>query len=60
MYGLKSATHTGRVLAVDYSVEYLGKEHMPYVWIAIGSMILYVLGIPFFVYKEVVFHFFFC
>ena len=49
VYGLKSATHTGRVLAVDYSVEYLGKEHMPYVWIAIGSMILYVLGIPFFV-----------
>jgi hypothetical protein len=44
--GLKSATHSGRVLAMDYSVEAFGEDHMPYVYVTILCMFVYVLGIP--------------
>ena len=44
--GLASATHSGQVLAVDYSVEAYGKQHQPYVFLCIVCMVVYVLGIP--------------
>ena len=44
--GLESSTHTGYVLAVDYSVEAFGTEHQPYVILCIVCMVVYVLGIP--------------
>ena len=44
--GLASATHSGQVLAVDYSVEAFGEEHQPYVILCIVCMVVYVLGIP--------------
>ena len=34
------------VLAVDYSVEYLGEHHMPYVYLAVTCMVIFVVGIP--------------
>jgi len=45
--GLRSeGVHSGRVLAVDYSVEAFGTHHMPYVYFAIAGMVIFVLGIP--------------
>ena len=44
--GLASSTHSGVVLAVDYSVEAFGETHMPYVYLTIVCMIVFVLGIP--------------
>ena len=44
--GLKSSTHTGSVLAVDYSVEAFGDEHQPFVILCIVSMVIFVFGIP--------------
>ena len=34
------------VLAVDYSVKAFGEEHMPFVFLAIGCMVVYVVGVP--------------
>lgn len=44
--GLKSSSHSGNVLAVDYSIEAFGSEHQPYVILVAGGMIVYVIGIP--------------
>jgi len=44
--GLASATHSGDVLSVDYSIEAFGPTHMPYVYLAIVAMVVFVLGIP--------------
>ena len=44
--GLASTTHSGVVLAVDYSVEAFGETHMPYVYLTIVCMVVFVLGIP--------------
>ena len=44
--GLATATHSGRVLAVDYSVEAFGKEHMPFVFLALAGFGVYVVGVP--------------
>ena len=48
--GLASPTHSGRVLAVDYSVEAFGEHHMPFVYLTVVSMVVYVLGVPLCVY----------
>ena len=49
--GLKSeGGHSGDVLAVDYSVEAFGTHHMPYVYLAIAGMVVFVIGIPFSVF----------
>ena len=37
----------GNVLAVDYSVEAFGAKHMPYVFLTIAGVVLYVIGVPF-------------
>ena len=37
--GLKSSSHSGNVLAVDYSIEAFGSEHQPYVILVAGGMI---------------------
>jgi len=34
------------VLAVDYSINAFQEQHMPYVFLTIGCMVVYVLGIP--------------
>ena len=44
--GLVSATHSGDVLSVDYSIEAFGPTHMPYVYLAIAATVVFVLGIP--------------
>merc|ERR1711865_226601 len=46
VYGLKSETHSGKVLAVDYAVEAFGSKHMPYVFLTIAGVVLYVIGVP--------------
>ena len=38
------------VLAVDYSINAFQEEHMPYVFLTIGCMVVYVLGIPMLVF----------
>jgi hypothetical protein len=48
--GFDSDTHSGTVLAVDNNIEYLGAVHMPYVYLTIASMVLYVLGVPLMVF----------
>ena len=35
-----------KVLAVDYSINAFQEQHMPYVFLTIGCMVVYVLGIP--------------
>ena len=49
VYGLKSDTHSGKVLAVDYAVEAFGSKHMPYIFLTIPGFVLYVIGVPLFV-----------
>ena len=44
--GLRSASHSGKVLAIDYGIEAFGTEHQPYVILFIACMVIYVLGIP--------------
>jgi hypothetical protein len=44
--GLVSATHSGDVLSVDYSIEAFGPTHMPYVYLTIAATVVFVLGIP--------------
>ena len=46
MIGLDSATHSGTVLAADYSIEYMGTQHMPYVYFVVVCMVVFVVGIP--------------
>jgi hypothetical protein len=48
--GFESDTHSGTVLAVDNNIEYLSAVHMPYVYLTIASMVLYVLGVPLMVF----------
>ena len=44
--GLAGDHHSGVVLAYDYSVEAFKETHMPYIYLTIASMLIYVLGIP--------------
>ena len=44
--GLESATHSGRVLAVDYSVEAFGDAHYPFIILCFSCMVIFVIGIP--------------
>ena len=46
MIGLDSVTHSGTVLAADYSIEYMGTQHMPYVYFVVVCMVVFVVGIP--------------
>ena len=48
--GLQSDSHSGVVLAVDYSVEAFSETHMPYVYITISCLVIHVIGIPFAVF----------
>ena len=48
--GLASDKHSGEVLAVDYSVEAFGEEHMPYFYFTIACMLFFVIGIPLSIY----------
>ena len=44
--GLASEHHSGIVLSVDYGVEAFKVEHMPYLYLTIACMVIYVIGIP--------------
>ena len=44
--GMISDTHSGVVLAVDYSVEAYGPVHQPYILITMIGIIVYVIGVP--------------
>ena len=44
--GLASDHHSGVVLAYDYSIEAFKQTHMPYIYLTIACMLIYVLGIP--------------
>ena len=44
--GLASDHHSGVVLAYDYSIEAFKEAHMPYMYLTIVCMLIYVLGIP--------------
>ena len=44
--GLASNHHSGVVLSVDYGVEAFKSEHMPYFYLTIVCMGIYVIGIP--------------
>ena len=44
--GLQSEDHTGKVLAVDYSVEAFGDAHHPFIILCFSCMVLFVIGIP--------------
>ena len=48
--GLRSEVHTGIVLAVDYSIEAFGEAHYPFLILCFSCMIIFVIGIPLFIF----------